>query len=333
MAIYHFISLSCIINVDMKKSLSKLKKINLRDIWPHEALDFTKWLAEEENLDLLSNEIGISLKLIGTEVSIGNFNLDILAEEENTGRKIIIENQLEPTNHDHLGKIITYAAGKDAKVILWIVRDAREEHRQAIEWLNNHTDNEIGFFLIKIEAFQIDNSPPAPKFELICKPNEWAKITKTNLSNSPVSRTKLQQLDFWESFRDYVRSKDSAINLRTPSPKHWYDVSIGTSAAHIALTVNTKNNLMACELYINKDKDFYKYLQERIKAIESELNESPRLVDAKIASAIRLQKKTNGIFATDELKNNFKWLYEKTILFKKVFPKYINEFKSYKSKN
>jgi hypothetical protein len=316
----------------MEKSLSKLEKIDLRDIWPHEALDFTKWLAEEENLDLLSNEIGISLKLIGIEVPIGNFNLDILAEEENTGHKIIIENQLEPTNHDHLGKIITYAAGKDAKVILWIVRDAREEHRQAIEWLNNRTDNEIGFFLIKIEAYKIDNSPPAPKFELICKPNEWAKITKTNLSNSHVSRTKLQQLEFWESFKDYVRTKDSAINLQTPSPKHWYDVSIGTSLAHIGLTVNTKNNQIACEFYINKDKDFYKYLQKRIKEIESDLNEIPNLVDAKVASSIKIQKKTDGIFATEELKNNFKWLYDKTILFKKVFPKYINEFKALHSK-
>jgi len=316
----------------MKKTLSKLEKINLRDIWPHEALDFTKWLAEEENLDLLSNEIGISIKLIGTEVSTGDFYLDIFAEEENTGHKIIIENQLESTNHDHLGKIITYAAGKDAKVIIWIVRDVREEHRQAIEWLNNHTDSEIGFFLIKVVAYKIDNSSPAAKFELICKPNEWAKIIKTNTSNSPVSETKLKQLKFWESFKDFAKMKDPAINLQTPRPQNWYVISMGTTSVYISLTINTIKNLLGCEIYIERDKDLYKYLQERKNKIESEIDETATWVDAKIASGIRIFKKTDDVFTSDESKNNFDWLYDKTILFKKVFPKYIEEFKALHSK-
>jgi len=312
----------------MKKTLSRLKKIELRDIWPHEATDFTKWLAQEENLDLLSDEIGISIKLIGTEVSIGKFNLDILAEEENTGHKIIIENQLERTDHDHLGKIITYAAGKDAKVIIWLVRNAREEHRQAIEWLNSHTDNEIGFFLIKIELYKIDDSTPAPKFELICKPNEWAKIIKTNSSNNVVSNTQLQQLELWESFKDFVRERDSAIRLQSPRPQHWYDVSIGTAAAHIALTVNTREDLIGCEIYISRNKDLYAYLQERKKEIEGEIDEIAIWVDAPVASRIKISKKVNGIFNPDESKNNFEWLYNKTILFKKVFPRYIKGFKT-----
>ena len=312
----------------MTKKLSKLTKIELRDVWPHEALDFTKWLALEENLDALSDEIGINIKLIRTEASVGRFNVDILAEEENTGHKIIIENQLEDTDHDHLGKIITYASGHDARIIIWVVRDAREEHRQAIEWLNNHTDEEIGFFLIKIELYQIDDSSPAPKFEIISKPNEWAKTIKTSPSNDELTNTKLQQLEFWDNLRDYIRIKDTSIRLQTPRPQHWYDVSMGSSEAHIALTVNTREDLIGCEVYINLNKDLYNYLLTRKDEIEKEIGETAIWIDAAKASRIKISKKVNGIFNSNESNNYFAWLYDKTVLFQKIFVKHFKEFKN-----
>jgi hypothetical protein len=142
--------------------LGKLEKGDLRKVWLHEAIDFTNWLALDENLKLLSDEIGIDIKLLQTEALVGKFIADILAEEENTGRKVIIENQLEATNHDHLGKIITYASGYDAEIIIWIVESTREEHIRAIDWLNEHTDEDIDFFLIKMEIWKIGNSPYAP---------------------------------------------------------------------------------------------------------------------------------------------------------------------------
>src|SRR5205085_4728442 len=123
-----------------------------------EALDFTNWLAQKENLEALGEEIGVDIKLIKTEANVGKFNVDILAEEENSERKIIIENQLEDTNHDHLGKIITYASGYDAEIIVWIVESTREEHIRAIDWLNEHTDEDIDFFLIKMEIWKISDS-------------------------------------------------------------------------------------------------------------------------------------------------------------------------------
>ena len=147
--------------------LGKLQKVDLRKAWNHEALDFTNWLAKDENLKLLGDEIEIELQLIQTEASVGKFNVDILAEEENTGRKIIIENQLETTDHSHLGQIITYASGYDAEIIIWIVKDVRDEHKQAIDWLNEHTDSKIGFFLIVIELWQIGDSLPAPKLNVV----------------------------------------------------------------------------------------------------------------------------------------------------------------------
>lgn len=114
----------------IKTQISKLKKVDLRTAWSHEALDFTQWLSLEDNLSLLGEEVGISIKLLQTEANVGRYNVDILAEEENSGRKIIIENQLEDTNHDHLGKIVTYASGYDAEIIIWIVKDYREEHKR-----------------------------------------------------------------------------------------------------------------------------------------------------------------------------------------------------------
>ena len=155
-------------------ALAKLKKVDLREEWKNEASDFTSWLAQDENLQLLSEEIGIDISLIQTEASVGKFSVDILAEEENTGRKVVIENQLEPTNHDHLGKIITYASGFDAEIVIWIVKDVRDEHKQAVDWLNDHTDDKINIFAIRMELWQIGDSPYAPKFYVVSKPNDWS---------------------------------------------------------------------------------------------------------------------------------------------------------------
>lgn len=168
-------------------------------------LDFTPWLAQDDNIAMLSDAIGIDISVDETESTVGSFNVDIYATETDTGNKIIIENQLEETNHDHLGKIITYASGKDAKFVIWIVKKAREEHRHAIEWLNNHTDNDIAFFLIEIELWSINNSDPAVKFNVIEKPNDWAKEIKKADTN--INDTQKLKLDYWTSFVDYAFAK------------------------------------------------------------------------------------------------------------------------------
>ena len=153
---------------------------DLRKVWPHEALDFTPWLAKDENIAILGNEIGMEIAVDGTESAVGDFSVDIIATDIATGQKVIIENQLEDTNHDHLGKLITYAAGKEARTIIWVVKHAREEHRAAIEWLNNHTDDDIGFFLCEIHLYKVGNSNPAVKFSVIEKPNDWIKSVSSS---------------------------------------------------------------------------------------------------------------------------------------------------------
>jgi hypothetical protein len=300
--------------------LSKLEKVNLREVWKHEALDFTNWLAKPENLESLSDEIGIDISLIQTEASVGNFNVDILAEEENTGRKIVIENQLEPTNHDHLGKIITYASGFDAEIIVWIVKSVRDEHKQAVDWLNEHTDQKINIFAIQMEVWKIGNSPYAPKFQIIAKPNDWAKAVKKVTNQSELTDTKLLQLDFWSKFKEFVQEKNGKIKLRKAYPQHWYDISFGSSNAHISLTINSQSEQMACEIYIPDSKKLFTCLYNNKDSIESELSEQLVWEELPEKKASRIKLISQGSISNQEQWHNYhSWLLEKVIKFQKVF--------------
>ena len=309
----------------MIKSLGKLNKVDLRDVWKHEALDFTNWLSSPENLELLSDEIGVEISPIQTEAEVGNFRVDILAEEEGTGRKIIIENQMESTDHDHLGKIITYASGYNAEVIIWIVRDVREEHQRAIDWLNEHTDERIGFFLVKIELWQIEESKPAPKFVIVESPNEWAKITKTGLTE--MNETKRKQLEFWTNFKSFASEKGTRMSLRTPLARSYYNISIGSSDAHIHLAISSAKNLISCNLYIDNNDELYDFLLTRKDKIEQKLDAKAEWTKAKVDSLVKIKKEVSDVFSPSEADESFNWLYEKMVSFKKVFGKYLQEFK------
>jgi hypothetical protein len=314
-------------------ALGKLKKVDLRKIFEHEALSFTKWLAKDENLQALSDELGIQIRLIKTEADVGNFNVDILAEEEGTERKIIIENQLEMTNHDHLGKLITYASGIDAEVIIWIFKDIREEHRRAIDWLNEHTDEDIDFFAVKMELWQIDDSIPAPKFDVQSNPNNWAKIIKTKTEQTRLTDTKLYQFDLWDTFKAYLADKKSSFNLRKVRPQHWYDFSIGSSLCHLALTVNTETKEFGCELYINNDKDLFDFLHDKKPQIEKDMNaqlEWQRLPDDTKASRIKISKGFDIIRDKDftKYKEAFQWLHSNLENMKKAFEKNLKDYKT-----
>jgi len=197
----------------------------------------------------------------------------------------------------------------------------------AIEWLNEHTDENISFFLIKIELWQIEGSNPAPKFDIMVSPNEWAKAIKTSPSNGELTDTKLQQLEFWDKFRDYVRENDTRIRLQTPRPQHWYSVSMGSSECHVSLTINSRENLMGCEIYISKNKNLFSFLREKRDGIEKEIGEPIEWVDAAVASRIKIKKEVSNLFDQAAAEKYFAWLYDKTVLFQKVFGEYLKEFK------
>ena len=298
--------------------LGKIRRVEIREIFKDEARDFTPWLAMEANLALLSEEIGVDIKLLEVEANVGRFNVDILAEEEGTGRKIIIENQFNFTDHDHLGKLITYASGHDAKVIVWIFEEIRDEHRQAIEWLNENTNDSLDFFAINIQLWKIDDSNPAPKFEIIVSPNEW---TKTIRSKSPgeLSDTKLQQLDFWARFKAYSSQYFKNLKLQKPSPQHWYNFAIGSSDAHGALTVNTNKSTIGCEIYINDNKDLFHHLKSQAKEIESQLNAKLEWIEASKACRIKTSKESSSISDQNQSAENFDWMGKNMVTFQRVF--------------
>jgi len=309
-------------------SLGQLKQVDLRKYWEHEAIDFTSWLSQDENLAVLSDEIGIDIKLIQTEANVGKFSVDILAEVENTGSKIIIENQLETTDHDHLGKILTYASGYDAEIVIWIVREVREEHKRAVDWLNEHTDEDLNFFIVRIELWQIDESPLAPKFQIISRPNDWAKSVKKSVEQSKLSETKTMQLAFWNQFKEYTKAKLTTLKLRKTYPQHWYNISIGCSEAHITLTINTQLNLMGCEIYIPDSKELFKYLEQDKEQIETELHEVLEWSELPGKKASRIKLYANADISDDNTwEGYFEWLSTKADLFQKVFSKYANLYR------
>lgn len=304
--------------------LGKLTRISLRDYWKHEAFNFTRWLSEPENIELLSDEIGIGIQVTQTEASVGRFSVDILAEEENTGRKIIIENQLETTDHGHLGQLITYAAGLEAEFVVWIVSDVREEHRQAVDWLNEHTDERINFFLVQIELWQIEGSPPAPKFNVISRPNEWKRAVRTSAQDGDLTDTKTKQLEFWQQLKEFASTSHPELKLRTPRPQHWFDIAIGRSDCHIVLVVDSRNDKVRCELYIPDSKELYLTFLSFRSQIEQELAIDEPLewqeLPGKKASRIRTLKEFR--FAdSNTWEPAIRWLIETTIRFKRVFGK------------
>lgn len=270
--------------------LGKLEKVkDLRSVWPHEANDFTKWLAKEENLAILCDEIGIDIELRSTEAKTGSFSTDILAIEANTDNKIIIENQLEQTDHDHLGKIITYASGHDAKTIIWIVKDAREEHRQAIDWLNEHTDEEINIFLCRIELWKIGDSAIAPKFQIVSSPNNWTKTIKKG-GGAELTSTKMLQYNYWAQLSREIDNNYPKFNSRKPQGQHWYDLAIGTSLAFISLTINTQKNEIKSNITISDNKNLFDFLHNEKEDIEAIVGKELtwRRLDNKKSSYIEL---------------------------------------------
>jgi hypothetical protein len=310
-------------------ALSKLKKVDLREEWQHEATDFTNWLAQDENLQLLSEEIGIDITLVQTEASVGKFSVDILAEEENTGRKIVIENQLETTNHDHLGKIITYASGFDAEIVIWIVKDVRDEHKKAVDWLNEHTDDKINIFAIRMELWQIGDSPYAPKFHVVSKPNDWAKAIKQSSTQSDLSDRRLMQLEFWTQFKEYATSRQSTLRLRKAYPQHWYDISIGNSKSHLSLVVDADNEQIRCEFYIPDSKSLFKLLHDSKEDIEAKLPAHQlewMELEGKKASRVRT---VHGIDVgkNENWEKSFNWLMETAQEYQSVFAEQMKKMK------
>ena len=248
--------------------LGKIKEVSLRDIWPNEQYDFSTWLAAPENLEYLSSILHLSLTDVATEKPVGNFRCDIFCKDETTGKSVLIENELEESDHKHLGELLTYASGLNASAIVWIVKKARPEHASAIAWLNENMAADISFFLIEVHAIKINDSIPAPQFRVIEEPNDFvndAKETKT-----VITETQNYRLEFWTMMNDELKRRNEPFNIRKATTDHWYDVAMGDRRCHGQITLVNNNNLIRLGIWIPNDKTLFDYFYEHKDEIEAE---------------------------------------------------------------
>jgi len=255
--------------------LGRLIKVDLREVWRDEAREFTPWLASEENVKLLGDTIGIELEIEAQEQNVGPFRADILCRDTATGQWVLIENQLEKTDHTNLGQLITYAAGLEVVTIIWVAEKFTEEHRATLDWLNEITDETVNFFGLEIELWRIDDSSPAPKFNVVSKPNEWSKTVKTTAAKSELSETKGLQLEYWTRFREFMEETGSPVRCQKPQAQHWTTFAIGRAGFNLTARMNTRDKEIGVYLCIyGPDKQaHYSLLYEiRKQQIESQLN-------------------------------------------------------------
>lgn len=256
--------------------LGTLHRVNLRSVWPSESSDFTPWLGNEENLSILGDAIGIDLELEEIEKSVGPYRADILCKDTGSDHWVLVENQIAKTDHTHLGQILTYAAGLNAVTIVWIAERFTEEHRAAIDWLNEITTEEIDFFGLEIELWRIGNSEPAPKFNVVCRPNEWTKgggKTK-RIATSDLTATKQLQLEYWTEFREFLNGVTTPLKAQKPAPCHWLNFSVGTSIAHTYAFVDTVSHRIGVRFQLHKHQmrlELFDYLESQKDRIEADL--------------------------------------------------------------
>lgn len=305
------------------KQLSKIKRLNLREIWSKEATDFTPWLAE--NVEELGEALGMDLELEAKEASVGDFSLDLLAKDLGSGRKVVIENQLTQTDHDHLGKLLTYAAGFGASVVIWVAESIREEHRQALEWLNQRTDTDTDFFGVVVEVLQIDDSKPAYNFKPVVFPNEWQK-TKRSQAISAVSSKGEAYRQYFQPLIDELREKHKFTGARIAQPQSWYLFSSGVASGVCFGVAFSSSNRARVEVYIDqgdfeKNKALFDWLHGQKETIESQCGfslEWERL-DEKQGSRISIARIGSIKSSIEELDEIRKWQIDNLLLFKKVF--------------
>jgi Domain of unknown function (DUF4268) len=257
----------------MKKPLSKLVRVPLREAWKHEANDFTPWLAEEDNLNTLAEALDLpELDLVATEHWVGEFKLDILCTSGE--EQVIIENQLEKTNHTHLGQILTYAAGTGARKVIWVAESFRPEHVAALEFLNQNTTDDLNFFAVEVELWRIGDSPLAPKFEVVVKPNEWAKAGREQAKAAAhATPAKQRQLKLWTALVEKIGAEAPQIKPQKPQPQHWLNISIGRAGFNLNPTASHKDDRLGVEVYIHhgESKKMFQALLAQKTGIEQQL--------------------------------------------------------------
>lgn len=252
------------------QSVGRLQPVDLRTLWSKEP-KFTRWLAEPANLRFLGETLELELELISVEMRVGSFSADIVCRDISTDSMVLIENQFEQTNHDHLGKLLTYAAGIEAVSVVWLAESFRDEHRAALDWLNEITHQDTHFFGLKIELFRIGNSPPAPNFSIISMPNDWSRSARA-AGDAELSELQRKQKKYWTGLHARLKDLRGPVHgERKPLPQSWMAYSIGSHGFYLYAAMNTLKNFIRVDLYL-----YGANAQERLDHLEKKKEEIER---------------------------------------------------------
>lgn len=305
--------------------LGRLAQVDLREVWLSESAGFTPWLAQPENLKLLAETIGMELELEASEKDVGPFRADILCRASLADHWVLIENQLERTDHLHLGQLLTYAAGLKAVTIVWLARKFTEEHRAALDWLNEITDERFNFFGLEIELWRIGNSEPAPKFNVVCRPNEWTREVAeraATIAHADLTEAQQLQLDFWTGFRSYAEKHAKRIRPTKPHPQNWMWMAIGRTGFGVIAIASTYDKEKAtyesqeirAEFVLDRErsKEYFAALKQEQDTIERELGEPLGWYSAEGVRTCRIYlRRSVNLQEKEQWPEYFAWLVEK----------------------
>jgi hypothetical protein len=303
-------------------SLGNLRPVDARTMWPNEAAHFTPWLAHPDNINRLGEAIGFELEVEHTEVAVGPFAADILARETATGNYVVIENQLNRTDHDHLGKSLTYAAALGAKTVVWVATEFTDEHRKTLDWLNDNSVEDLSFFGVQVELWAIDESKPAVRFNVVSRPTELLRPAKV-AANAELTPTRRLQLEWWTAFRDALLAAKALPSAQSPRAQYWYNVALGKQGYHLSGTANVDECLIGVRVYMmhryGADSALHQLLEHRSeieKAVGEPLiwNPNPEASD----KVILLQRKAD-IRIKDQWPDHLKWMVDAVVRLRKVF--------------
>ena len=286
---------------------ASLESQDVREYWKHEANDFTPWLADQirdEPVSELEDTLGLDLEVIEEEKSVGRYNVDILAEVVDDNRNVVIENQLNSSDHDHLGKSIAYASGVDADIIAWIAPRFYDEHRDAMQWLNENSREGVNLFAIRLEVWRIGESEPAVRLNPVVEPSEWKE--KAQRSEDELTETQQLREEFWTSFRDYIEENSIPLSARKPPTTYYYNNPIGRSGFTLQFTIKSTENELGVGLVIGDDATAYQKLADEKEEIAAQFDQS---LEWEEPEETRSGKERSRIMATKQVNvtNDEEW--------------------------
>jgi hypothetical protein len=310
------------------KEFDRLEPVHLREGWEKENADFTPWLAQPENIALLGLELDLDIEVLEQEKIVGPFRADIYARDRYTDQKIIIENQLEATDHSHLGQILTYSSGLNASTCIWIAKKFYEEHRAAIDWLNQNTVEDINFF--GVEIWRIGSSLIAPRFKVVAKPNTWTKSIRRSVNSGTASDYKMVQMRYWEKFKEFLAERDPLIRTENPKPKSGMQVATTFGDIRLFVWVNLREKNIGINIHFQNENSYelFSTLKERYEPEIKQCFKDPVEFHQEIGKKPYLRLLNNLDPNAKALwESEFSWLFENIRISLDYFPQRLKEIR------